>query len=268
MQQKEIEFQNKKLYYRVKGSGPVVVLLHGFGEDGTVWKNQYNALPNAQLVIPDLPGSGQSEMIADMSMEGLAETVKAIIVAETRNEGQAILIGHSMGGYITLAFAEKYPELLNGWGLFHSTAYADTQEKIGNRHKGIRFIEQHGAFEFLKTSIPNLYSSVTRQKYPELAEQHLQSVQYFSNAALIAYYRSMIQRPNRTDVLKHTKQPVLFVLGTYDPAVPLKDGLEQTHLSDFSYVHILDSSGHMGMLEEPEKSNSILQEFVLAASKQ
>jgi len=113
-----------------------VVLLHGFAEDGDVWKYQLADLAAGYLVIvPDLPGSGRSDMTDDMSIEGMALCVKKIIDHElpanaSLAEDGITMIGHSMGGYITLAFANKYPGLLAGFGLFHSTAFADTEEKI------------------------------------------------------------------------------------------------------------------------------------------
>jgi pimeloyl-ACP methyl ester carboxylesterase len=273
MQQKEISYNGKRLFYRLQGEGPLVVLLHGFGEDGTVWKSQFNIFSKHTLIVPDLPGSGQSEMIEDMSMEGLAEVVREIIKEETNNQslridssplglGGVILIGHSMGGYITLAYAEKYPDDLAAFGLFHSTAFADTEEKKETRRKGIAFVEKHGAFEFLKTAIPNMYGPATKEANPQLIEEHLQSLQQFSKAALIAYYESMIKRPDRTQVLKQNKFPVLFVLGKFDTAVPLQDGLQQSHLPGVSHVHILENSGHMGMCEEIDKSNDLLRKFV------
>ena len=125
-------YQDKKVLYRVSGSGFPVVFVHGFGEDGEVWKNQVDYLKDkAMLIIPDLPGSGQSEMIDDMSMVGMAECVKALVDFE--NIDKFTLLGHSMGGYISLAFAEKYPGMLNAFGLIHSTAYADTEEKKNTR---------------------------------------------------------------------------------------------------------------------------------------
>src|SRR6476620_9672931 len=256
MEQKEIIIKGKKLFYRCQGEGAVVVLLHGFGEDGTVWQNQYEAFPGLKLFIPDLPGSGRSEMIEDMSMEGLAEPIKTLIEHETASlffkEGEphsVILIGHSMGGYITLAFAEKYHHMLRGFGLFHSTAYADSEEKKQIRQKGIDFIQSHGASEFLKTSIPNLFSPITKEKKNGLIEEQINASHNFSAAALVSYYVSMINRPDRTQVLKQTHLPVLFVFGKYDTAVPLKYGLEKSHLPELSYIDIVNDYGHMGMTE-------------------
>jgi pimeloyl-ACP methyl ester carboxylesterase len=268
MQTGEFHYKGKKLFYRTTGEGPLVVLLHGFGEDSTIWKGQYDIFPHHRLLIPDLPGSGRSEAIEDMSMEGLAEAVKAMIAPPPpKGGGGAVLIGHSMGGYITLAFAEKYPELLRGFGLFHSTAFADSEEKKETRRKGIRFIEEHGAAEFLKTATPNLYAPQSREQHPHWIEEHLALVHNFSAENLVHYYMAMIQRPDRTPVLKQSKVPVLFVMGQHDTAVPLQDGLKQCHLPQLSYIHILERTGHMGMIEERERANLILSQFVITIEK-
>ena len=508
MQENELIYQGRKIFYRTIGEGPVVVLLHGFGEDGNIWKNQFDAFPGYHLIIPDLPGSGRSQMIDDMSMEGMAELVKEMIspylnlpltpqplggenntqpllnqeayknndtpksevsalaksspvgggfrwgpfsksevteqmgagefyweadpltypllknfVAEHRSkptqaeaflwkylrgkqlEGYkfrrqhiignfiadfvclskrviievdglihqlpdnimsdeartlwlkskdyevirftneevlfnteetlnrilqtlehtvpppkkiygphpmpplipptgenntrplltenadnnkdsskskvsvlaksspvggardgAILIGHSMGGYITLAFVDKYPHMLKGFGLFHSNSFADSEEKRETRKKGIQFIEQHGPFEFLKTAIPNLYGPVTKDQNPSLIEEHIGASHNFSDAALVCYYKSMMARPDRSHLLKQTPLPVIFILGKYDTAVPMEDGLKQCHLPPVSYIHVLEESGHMGMIEETKKTNQILNEYLKAIS--
>lgn len=259
---KEFLFQTKKIFYRIIGSGNPVVLIHGFGEDGEVWKNQIGFLQNKfQLLVPDLPGSGQSEMIEDMSMKGMAEVIHAIIHDE--HIDTCTVIGHSMGGYITLAFAEKYPEYLSAFGLFHSSAYADSEEKKATRRKGIDFINQHGAFEFLKTATPNLFSQQTKDERPELINEQVTSLRNFSPTALVSYYEAMMQRPDRTKMLQKAIVPVLFIMGKYDNAIPLEDGLQQCHLPEKSYIYVLQNSGHMGMLEEKDKCNEILDKFLL-----
>ncbi len=171
MQEKEISYNGKRIFYRSMGEGPVVVLLHGVPFDSSLWSNQFAALPGFKLLIPDLPGSGRSEMVDNMSMEGMAECVKNIVIHETASlffkSGEphsVVVIGHSMGGYVTLALAEKYPELLRGFGLFHSTAYADSEEKKHSRRKIIDSIHEKGVAEFVKTSIPNLFSQITKKQ--------------------------------------------------------------------------------------------------------
>ncbi len=259
---KQLQCGHKNLSYNVRGNGPAVMLVHGFGEDGSVWENQMEAFPNNKLIIPYLPGCGESEMIEAMSMDGLAAALKEIIYTELSGGEKCILIGHSMGGYITLAFVEKYLGLVSGFGLFHSSAYADSEEKIATRKKGIEFIKSNGAAAFLKTSIPNLYAPKTKTQMPWLIEQHIKASERFMDAALISYYESMMQRPDRTHILKNTQLPVLFILGRHDTAVPLQDGLQQAHMPELSYIHILEDSGHMGMIEEIKESNRLLQNFI------
>ena len=269
MQEKEITHRHKKIFYRTIGEGPVIVLLHGVPFEGGLWHNQFNAFPGHKLIVPDLPGSGRSEMIDDMSMEGMAECIKDIIVHETASlffkSGEphsVIVIGHSMGGYITLALAEKHPELLNGFGLFHSTAYADSDERKEGRKKTIELLKEKGTTEFVKNSLPNLFGPVTKEQNPKLIEEQISIANSFSADALIAYQTAMMKRMDRTNVLKNATVPVLFIFGKYDTAVPLKDGLEQSSLPANSLVHILENSGHMGMKEEPTKSNEILFEYL------
>ena len=264
---KVISYQNKKIFCRIYGSGKPVLLVHGFGEDGNVWNNQIEFLKDKfLLIVPDLPGSGQSEMISDMSMEGMAEVLHVIIHHEEIDN--CCVIGHSMGGYITLALAEKYWNHVSSFGLFHSTAFADSDEKKITRKKGIEFINQHGAFEFLKTIIPNLFSvnSKSQSRFisgPDSISDFIAGLSNSTPAALISYYQSMIQRPDRTNVLKNAVVPVLFIAGEQDVAVPFEDSLKQCHLPEKCFFHVLKKSGHMGMIEEPGKVNRFLEEFLL-----
>ena len=263
MQEKETIINNKKLFYRIIGEGPAVVLLHGFGEAGWVWNRQCNTLQGFQLIVPDLPGSGRSEIIEDMSMEGMANSIFQLL--QELNISQCTMIGHSMGGYITLAFAENYPSLLKSFGLFHSTAFADTEEKKAGRKKSIESIEEKGVDSFLKSFIPNLYGNTFKQDKPGGIENHLTKVAGLSKAAIIAYLQSMIERPDRTSVLKQNKMPVLFVLGRNDAVIPFNDMLTLASMPDIAYIHVLERSGHMGMIEEPDESSQILNNFLLKA---
>jgi pimeloyl-ACP methyl ester carboxylesterase len=235
---KQLLYEGKKIVYRVTGTGKPVLLIHGFGEDAAVWKNQVALEPevsllngNFKFIVPDLPGSGRSEMIGDMSMEGMAEVIKKMVEVETDGFGKGcVVIGHSMGGYITMAFAEKYPDQLSAFGLFHSSAFADSEEKKATRRKGIAFINEHGAFEFLKTTAPNLFSPQTKEERGDLIDEQVAAGHNFSAPALVSYYEAMIKRPDRTAILEKTTVPVLFIMGKYDNAVPVEDGLKQCHL--------------------------------------
>ena len=172
------------------------------------------------------------------------------------------MIGHSMGGYITLAFAEKYPELLSAFGLFHSTAFPDSEEKKINRRKSIEFIKEHGAFEFLRTTSPNLFSAISTNRMKSEIDEFINGLNKFSADSLIAYYEAMMQRPDRVSVLEKTNLPVLFITGQYDNPAPMNDVLKQCHLPERSFIYILTESGHMGTMEEPAKSNKAFEEFL------
>jgi pimeloyl-ACP methyl ester carboxylesterase len=258
---KTIQYNGRPVMYRVSGNGQPVVLLHGFSEDGDIWERQSRILENDyRLVIPDLPGSGESALQEDVSMEGMAGAVKAILVEEQLAE--AVVVGHSMGGYVTLALAEKDPAFVRAFGLFHSTAYPDNEEKKAARRKNIAFIQKHGTFEFLKQSVPTLFSDKFREENPDAVNSLIGQYRNFDPAALAAYYEAMMLRPDRTHVLKQFSKPILFIIGKHDNAVPFKDSLELCHLPSLSYIHILNNSGHMGMMEETEKSNEILSAFL------
>jgi pimeloyl-ACP methyl ester carboxylesterase len=260
----KFDYQGSRIAYKSLGTGRPVILLHGFGEDSRVWEQQVAILQeDHKLLIPDLPGSGSSELISDMSIEGMADMVKAVLDNEMeKEEGPVDMIGHSMGGYIALAFLEKYPSLLNSLGLFHSTAYADTEEKKAARRKSIAFIKDKGAFEFLKTAIPNLFSPLSRQNMATEIESFIDQQRSFTAEALVAYYEAMIGRPDRRSLLVNSKIPFLFVMGKYDTAVPFSDSLEQCHLPEIAYIHILRESAHMGMMEETNLANRILKNFL------
>jgi pimeloyl-ACP methyl ester carboxylesterase len=167
---KKITYNNAEVFYQVYGEGTVVVLLHGFAETGSVWKNQIESLKSfCKLIIPDLPGSGKSAAldtaVNEISLIDFADCIYSILRNE--NTGQCIMLGHSMGGYIALAFAEKYTGLLKAFGFVHSTAFADNDEKKQSRLKGIEMIEAYGGYSFLKTTIPNLFSQKFKKEHPE-----------------------------------------------------------------------------------------------------
>lgn len=255
-----VNVTGQPVFYREYGTGKAVVLLHGFGETGDVWEQAAQVLAgHFRVIVPDLPGSGRSSLAADMSMEGMAATLAELLNQAAISD--VVLIGHSMGGYIALAFAARYGSRLKGLGLFHSTAYADSEEKKNTRQKGISFMKERGGHAFLKTSSPNLFSPLTRDKNPALIDEFIEGLRNFSTEALVVYYKSMMERPDRTAVLKEAAYPVLFVMGPYDQAVPMADSLQLCALPGISYIYTLASSGHMGMLEQPELSTGLLLEF-------
>lgn len=270
--QKELVYQNTRIAYQKLGSGKPVVLLHGFGENSSIWKRQIEYLQNNfLLLIPDIPGSGNSEFLSIenlkttpqkdyISITDYADVLQAILVAESIEK--CTLLGHSMGGYITLAFAEKYPNHLQAFGLIHSSALPDSAEKKEMRQKGIALMEKYGVGPFLKNTIPNLFGDNFKKEHPEDVAALIKASERFNTKACQQYYTAMMHRKDTTAVLRNTNLPTLFIIGTVDVAVPITDVLPQTHMPKFSYIHILEEVGHMGMWEATEKLNSFLEEFI------
>lgn len=262
MQEKTISEKVVTLGYNVTGSGQPVVLIHGFGEDSSIWDPMVPELEKEyRLIIPHLPGTGLSKGNTEgISMESMAENVSNILKHEQVE--QCHMIGHSMGGYVTLAFAEKYPERLKGLGLFHSTVYADNDEKKNVRRKNVDFIRKHGAAKFLGQAIPNLFAESTRKERPQLVKEMLDRYRNLSADSLVAYTEAMMKRPDRSEILKNFPNPVLLIIGEYDTAVPIDQSLKMCRLADFAYIYIAAHSGHLGMLEEPEFCLRSMQDFL------
>ncbi len=265
MTEKTLQYQSSQIFYRTIGAGKPIVLLHGFAEIGDVWENQIEFLKDHFfLIIPDLPGSGKSEMINDMSIEGMSETIKALIDFELKSPLQGAegvsMAGHSMGGYISLALAEKYPDMLSSIALVHSSAFADSEEKKANRLKSIEFVKKNGAYEFLKAVISDLFTEKWASANQEIVDLQIEKSKDFTDEAIIAYYQAMINRPDRTHVLKSFGKPILFIIGEHDKAVPFEQSMQQCYLPNLSYITILRNSAHMGMFEETDKLNkAVLQ---------
>ena len=256
---KSLSYQKGRISYADYGKGKPVLLIHGFGEDSAIWENQVSRFKDEfRLIVPDLAGSGKSDFIPEVfSMDDHADILEQIL--RTEDIEAADIVGHSMGGYIALAFAEKYHERMTGLCLFHSTAYADTEEKKESRRKSIQFIKQNGSLKFLQQATPNLFSDQTKNENPALVEEIINRYSNFNPNSLVHYYEAMIQRPDRSEVLRKVPKPVLFIAGEHDSAIPIKHMQEQSYLPELSYFHSLKNSGHMGMLEEPANSNRYLE---------
>ena len=252
------------IHYITEGEGMPLVLLHGFAEDAFIWNEQIDFLKQyCKLIVPDLPGSGASFFKNENNgnvIEDYANIVYALLQHENINA--CVILGHSMGGYIALAFAEKYASMLSGFGFIHSTAFADSDEKKQNRLKGIDMMEEYGGYAFLKTTTPNLFAAEFKKEHPEKIEALIENGKNFKTKSLQQYYNAMMNRPDRTHVLANSKVPVLFVLGTEDVAAPMNDVLKQTHFPKISFIHILENTGHMGMWENAGKVNKAILEFI------
>lgn len=258
----------RNCFYQKKGAGKPIFLVHGFGEDATIFENQIDQLQNTfELIIPDLPGSGLSPLYDEaLSMELFADFIYEI--AEQEKFQKIILLGHSMGGYLTMAFAEKYQHKLFAFGLIHSSAYADDESKKETRKKSIKLIENDGKEIFLKAMIPNLYSEESKLMYQVEMQNHLKMALNISTKALVGYYQAMINRIDKRQVLKSSIVPVLFVIGKKDNAIPYQQMIEQASMPTIAKVEILEKVGHTSMYENKKELNSIINNFCLYVFRQ
>lgn len=262
---KYLQIASDRFSWIAEGDGPTVLLLHGFGEDGSIWEQQLHCLKNHyKVLVPDLRGSGHSaNCTASESIEQMAQDLALILDAE--NIQNCSILGHSMGGYIALAFAERFPDRLQALGLIHSTAFGDSPEKKQVRSKAIEFIQNNGSATFFKTAIPNLFHPDFQLQHPEVIERLLQQSSSFRDEVVIGYYKAMIHRPDRTDVLRNSKCPILIFIGAADKAVAPEDALLQASLPAICQVQLIEGVAHMGMWEATEELNHALLEFLRLA---
>jgi pimeloyl-ACP methyl ester carboxylesterase len=170
------------------------------------------------------------------------------------------LIGHSLGGYICLAFAEKYPEKLTGLSLVHSTAYSDSDEGKANRDKGIQRITDEGIVPFVNDLVPKLFSEKNSE---ELSNQvdFVKNIGYkTSDFGAIGALEAMKNRPDRNEVLKGLQVPVLLVAGSEDQMIPLDRSFSVKKMNINQTV--IEDCGHMSMLEQPDKLSEVLTGFL------
>lgn len=249
------------MHYKTFGKGLPIVLLHGFCLDGRIWNKLENKLSKYyKLIIPDLPGFGKSELSSkEITIEKIAENLLQVFKKEKISN--CIMIGHSMGGYVALAFAEKYPKYLVGLGLFHSHPFQDSLEKKVERNKVIKFIKSYGHKRFISEFMPKLFAKSGINKNKATIDKLKARAYQYNSGAIIAAIKAMKNRPDRTKILKSLNIPVMFILGREDVTFPFIKAISQTYLPDISIIHTLEKVGHMGMLEKPDEISKIILEY-------
>jgi pimeloyl-ACP methyl ester carboxylesterase len=246
---------------RIDMPQPVLLLLHGFAESRAIWQDFTAPLPTHYRVLaPDLLGHGNNiENIREYSMEVQARYVAEQLQQEGSNE--VLVVGHSMGGYVALALAEAYPELVSGLVLFHSTALPDTEEKKANRDKNQDFVRRHGVQKFMSSFIRPLFSPANRDQLQH-AQEFLENIgKATPEATVLGGLEAMKNRPDRTEVLRTAQFPVLFIGGKDDVAVSIESLLPQLALPAQSHALLLANVGHLGYLEKPEVTRQAVLSF-------
>ena len=251
------------IFYTDQGKGFPVLLIHGFCETHQIWESFSKELSkDFRILSIDLPGFGKSELLR----EPFSVTDVGLRVLEFLKElkiESCIPIGHSLGGYVTLAMAEKQSKIFKAFGLFHSTAYPDTEERRLSRNKVIEFVTKHGVTTFIESFIPPLFYDQSNPHILPLVRLASQT----KAETLIAYIKAMRDRPDRTNVLEQFQGPILFIAGEKDAGISPESVKKQASLASNVTFNLLPGIAHMGMFESEEVTLTLIHKFLVQEAK-
>jgi pimeloyl-ACP methyl ester carboxylesterase len=256
---KTIHYKNTNVSFTDTGKGTTVVLLHGFLENQLMWNDLIPelALKNRVVTI-DLLGHGQTDCLSYVhSMEDQADMVQAVLL--DLKIRKAIFVGHSMGGYVALAFAELYPEKIKGLVLMNSTSYADSDERKTNRDRAIKAVKQDYT-TFVRLSIANLFSEQNREKLASQIEKVKLEALKTPLQGIVAALEGMKKRKDREVLLHLTDYPKLLILGEKDGVLNYEENHHQIENTSVELVTFPD--GHMSHIENKEELNLVLKGFL------
>lgn len=246
--------------YDDRGEGEVLVLLHGFCGSSAYFERITPELSkNYRVITPDLRGHGQSDApLGAYTIEQMADDIAGLM--ESLGVNQYTLIGHSLGGYVTLSLVQRYASQLKGFGLLHSTGFPDSEEAKEKRLKAVTTIQNEGITHFIEGLVPGLFAPDNVEK---LSDEVLRvkeigyktPPQGASGAAL-----AMRERADRTSVLAAAALPILLIAGENDRLIPA----EKTFTVQGSNVTeaVIKAAGHMSMYEAPEQLVEVINGFV------
>lgn len=255
---KYISYKNIKIAYSDVGKGKPIVLLHGFLENSSMWDFYIEDFAKKYRVITiDLLGHGQTECIGYIhTMEDMAEAVRSLLIII--NVEKTIFVGHSMGGYVSLALAEKHPKIFEGLVLLNSTAYADDHERKINRNRAIK-MAQREYNALVQMSISNLFSIDNRDRLLVEIESTKKEALKTPLQGYIACQEGMKIRKNREKILQNTSFPKLLILGKKDGVLPYETSMKQIEETSTELVSLPD--GHMSHIENKDVLGGILMDF-------
>lgn len=250
------------LFFFESGKGFPVVFIHGFCESSNIWENLSEDLSTEfNIICPDLPGFGQSQLTVEaFSLEEIGD----MIVTWLKDKGitECIVIGHSLGGYISLEILRKHNDYVRAIGLFNSSAFEDSVDKKEIRNKLIEFITEYGVDPFLKTFVPSLF-------YPETAEKHQKTIAQITDDGLsikpevvMKYAAAMRDRVDSTDLLETYHDRILLISGKYDQNVPLEKSRAMAEILTEDNAHIINDSAHMSLFEQTDICYDLIRNFV------
>jgi pimeloyl-ACP methyl ester carboxylesterase len=259
IEQKVTTFKNGVVSFTDTGKGTAVVLLHGFLENKTMWNALVPVLAEKYRVITiDLLGHGHTDPHGYLhTMEDNADMVHTVL-SELRLR-KVILVGHSMGGYVALAFAELYPEMVKAIALLNSTAKADSEERKKNRDRAIKAVKQNYA-NFVRMSVVNLFSESNRERLKEEIEHVREQALRTPLQGVIASLEGMKIREDREKIMHAAEFPFLLVLGEKDEVLNIGD---TSKLADHASTKLVTfPDGHMSTVENRDELAQVLLDFL------
>jgi len=256
---KTTNFKNTKISYTDKGKGNAVVLLHGFLENQSMWKAFIPELIKKHRIITiDLLGHGETECLGYVhTMEDQAEMVHHVL--HELKIRKAVLVGHSMGGYVVLAFAELYPDNVKGIVLLNSTSKADSDERKANRDRAIVAVKQNYS-AFIRMSIANLFSEDNRERLADIIEEVKLEAIKTPLQGIVAALEGMKIRKDREVILHFAPYPIQLILGKKDPVLNYDDNLKQIERTQVQLTTFED--GHMSHFENQLELLAVLNGFL------
>lgn len=248
-------------YIKTGKNGDYVLLIHGFCEWIGYWDGLVNKLSSTnQCLAINISGYGKSPDINPYTLENISLQINELLLSLKIEK--IALVGHSMGGYISLAFCELYPDKVNKLVLLNSTAFADSDEKKVQRLKTVNYLNEHGVESFIKPFVPPLFYHKNRAICSKIIEDLIQNGILISKKTIENCTLAMRERPDRTDILKKAKFPILYIIGKNDSSVRLEDSISQCHLSAENHILILDEAGHQCLYEKEEIVVQSIQNFL------
>lgn len=257
-----IYYQGGKIYYSDSGSGDIIVLLHGYLESSDIWAGFANQLSKRFRIISiDLPGHGSSTIFSDChTMDFMASAVNEALT--DLNIREAFLIGHSLGGYVALAFLEKFPEKLTGYCLFHSHPFEDSPEIIKKREREIIIVKSGKKYLMYPENVSLMFASENIYKFTEALENSKEIASKIPDEGIISVLNGMISRPSRINLMEEGRVPSLWILGKNDNYIPCNKIQTMVNLPSNSKLIVLEKSGHLGFIEEEQRSVEIISDYV------
>lgn len=245
------------IFHQEQGAGKPIVFLHGFCETSEVWSPLIGDVAGyAHAFRVDLPGFGKSELPpTPFSLEDIARFLWAWV--DEQEIQNPVIIGHSLGGYVTLAMASQRPHDVAGFGLFHSTALADSAEKKENRTKVIEFVSKNGVSPFIDTFVPSLFADKNHPAIPGVDKM----ARATKKDTLLAYTAAMRDRPEKVNFLHQFEKPVLILAGEKDGVIPMDSLKNQAGNLKKGQYFALEGVGHMGMHEDTAGSLKSIRAF-------